>query len=69
MFIGFDEDGTALYDTKEAAIERAKQLVEHGGDPDAIIYVYREHIPRWFRDLVQGIPVLQLLAYKRLKES
>ncbi len=41
-FKGFDpEDGAPLYDTKEAAIERAKQLVTWGGDPDVKILVQR----------------------------
>jgi hypothetical protein len=46
MFVGFDEkNGEALYDTKEAAIERAKQLRTWCGDPNDRILVSRKWAP------------------------
>ena len=52
-FKGFDpKDGEPLYDTKEAAIERAKQMMAWGGDPDAKILVHRKGVPLWFAHLV-----------------
>jgi len=56
MFTGFDEDdGEPLYDSREAAIERAKQLIAWGDDPDAVIMIHRsKRIPLWFAHLVQG---------------
>lgn len=52
-FIGFDEkDGAALYDTKEAAIERVKQMIAWGDDPDCKILVHRKRVPLWFAHLV-----------------
>ena len=54
MFKGLDEkDGAELYDTKEAAIERAKILKQWGDDPDARIMVHRKRIPLWFAHLVK----------------
>jgi hypothetical protein len=67
MFTGFDEkDGEPLYDTKEAAIERAKQMRQWGGDPDAKIMIHRKHVPLWFAHLVQETR-LEFLAYSELK--
>ena len=52
-FKGFDpKDGAPMYDTKESAIERAKQLVTWGGHPDAKILVHRKSVPLWFAHLV-----------------
>ena len=52
-FKGFDpKDGEPLYDTKEAAIERAKQMKVWGGDPDTKILVHRKGVPLWFAHLV-----------------
>ena len=64
-FVGFDEkDGAALYDTKDAAIERAKQM-QQWCDPDAKILLHREWIPLWFAHLVQGTR-LEWMGYKEL---
>lgn len=67
-FVGFDEeDGAPLYDTKEAAIERAKQMKTWGDDPKAQIWVHRKSIPLWFAHLVQETWLVRL-AYTRLAE-
>ena len=65
MFTGFDKDGDALYDTKEAAIERAKMLVAWNDNPDAQIMVQRR-VPLWFAHLVQET-LFERLAYKELE--
>jgi len=55
MFVGFDpEDGAPLYDTKEAAIERARQMIQWGDDPEAKIMLRRSWIPRWLARFVRG---------------
>ena len=67
-FTRFDEkDGAPLYDTKEAAIERAKMMKTWGDDPNARIFVHRKQVPLWFAHLVQGTP-FEWLAYKELKD-
>jgi hypothetical protein len=66
MFVGFDEkDGAALYDTKEAAIERAKMMKEWGDDPDVRIMIHRTWLPLWFAHLVSETP-LAWVAYKEV---
>jgi hypothetical protein len=67
MFVGFDEkDGAALFDMREAAIERAKQMKVWGDDPDAEVWVHREWLPLWFAHLVRDTP-LRRLAYTEVK--
>lgn len=53
MFIGFDEDGADLYETKESAISRALVLKAWSKDPDIKIMVMKE-VPLWFAHLVKG---------------
>lgn len=66
-FSGFDEkDGEPLYDTKEAAIERARQIIAWGDDPDAKIRVHRKSVPLWFAHLVRDT-WLYWLAYTELE--
>jgi len=66
-FTGFDEkDGSALYDTKESAIERARMLKTWDPDPNTKIMVHRKSVPLWFAHLVRGT-VLEWLAYTELK--
>ena len=66
MFVGFDEkDGAPLYDSKEAAIERAK-MMQKWYDPDAKIMVLRTRFPLWLAHLVQETP-LEWIAYKEEK--
>lgn len=65
-FTGFDEeDGAPLYDTKEAAIERAKQMRTWDNDPDTQIWVHRKSVPLWLAHLVRDTP-FRRLAYIRL---
>ena len=65
MFVGFDEkDGAPLYDSKEAAIERAK-MIQKWHDPDARIIVHREYIPLWLAHLVRETP-FEWVGYKEL---
>lgn len=67
MFIGFDEkDGAALYDTQEAAIERARQMIQWGDDPDAKVMVHRKWVPLWIAHLVQETS-LEWVGYKEAK--
>jgi hypothetical protein len=66
-FTGFDEkDGEPLYDTKEAAIERARQMIAWSGEPDTQIWVHRKGFPLWLAHLICETP-LRRLAYTRLK--
>ncbi len=66
-FAGFDpKDGAPLYDTKEAAIERAKQMVAWGGDPDAKVLVHRKGVPLWFAHWVRDT-WFWWLAYTKYK--
>lgn len=65
-FKGFSKDGEPLYDTKEAAIERAKQLVAWSDEPDTKIMVHRKHVPLWFARLVEFTP-FDFLAFSELK--
>jgi hypothetical protein len=66
-FLGFsEEDGEPTYDTKEVAIERARQMIAWGGDPSDKIFVHRKGVPLWFAHLVCETP-LQWLAYTELK--
>lgn len=65
MFKGLDTDGAELYDTKEAAIERARMLVEWN-DPTAKIMIHRRGVPLWFAHLVQGT-WFECLAYSENK--
>jgi hypothetical protein len=67
-FTGFDVDGSALYDTKEAAIERAKMLKAWDSDPDTKIMVHRKRVPLWFAHLVRET-CFEWLAYKELKDG
>lgn len=65
-FLGFDEkDGSALYDTKEAAITRAKQMKEWCGDPEVEIWIHRTWVPLWLCHLVRETS-LQWIGYTRL---
>ena len=66
-FKGFNEDGEALYDTKESAIERAKML-RACHDPETKIFVHRKHVPLWFAHLVQGT-IFEKLAYYEETEN
>lgn len=66
MFIGFDKNGDALYDTKESAIERAKMLKTWDSDPDTKIMIHRKNVPLRFAHLVRGT-WLERLAYEELK--
>ena len=68
MFLGFDEKGTPLYDTRDAAIERAKQIRQYGDDPDAQILICREQVPYWLRYLVRNTR-LEWIGYKPLQEK
>ena len=55
MFVGLDtKDGAELYDTRDAAIERAKMMVQWGDDPEAKVMVHRTKIPLWLAHLVRG---------------
>jgi len=67
-FVGFDkEDGEPLYDTKEAAIERARML-KKWNDPDAQLWILRDkRIPLWFAHLVRDTWFMQL-AYTRIED-
>lgn len=69
MFTGWDDDGSALYDTKESAIERAKTLKKWDKDPSTKIFIQRDWTSSvwlsWFAHLVRETP-LQWLAYKEL---
>jgi len=66
-FSGFsEEDGEPTYDTKEAAIERARQMIAWQGEPGDVIFVHRKNVPLWFAHLVRETP-LQWLAYTELK--
>jgi hypothetical protein len=55
MFTGFDPtDGEPLYDTKEAALERAKQMISWNPSPEGdTIWVHRKGVPLWFAHLVR----------------
>ena len=64
MFVGFNKNGEDLYDTKEAAIDRAKMLIAHNGPAD--ILVQKEEIPLWFAHLVKGT-WFERFAYYRIK--
>lgn len=65
-FTGFDErDGAALYDTKEAAIQRARML-KQWNEPDAEIWVQRKHFPTWLAHLIRDT-WFRRLAYTRLE--
>ena len=68
MFKGFDKDGEPVYDTLEAAIERAKQMREWDKLPDTVIMIHRKWIPLWFAHLVQYTR-FEGLAYKKYEES
>lgn len=69
MFVGLDpKDGAALYDTKQAAIERAKMLVSWGSDPDAKIMIHRKYVPLWLAHLVQETS-LEFIGYKQLESE
>jgi len=66
-FTGFDEkDGAPLYDTKEAAIERAKQMIAWSEDLETTVFVHRKSVPLWLAHLVRETP-LQWLAYTKLE--
>ena len=66
-FTGFDEeDGAPLYDTKEAAIERARMLKKWDSDPDTKIYIHKKQVPLWLAHIVRDTP-LRFLAYTELK--
>lgn len=66
-FTGFDpKDGEPLYDTKESAIERAKQMRQWDND-NSKIFIHRKRVPLWFAHLVQDTP-LQFLGYTELKD-
>lgn len=67
MFIGFGDDGEPRYDSKEAAIERAQQLIKWEGKPD-IIFVMRDWVPLWFGHLVRGT-FFERLAYYEYREK
>jgi hypothetical protein len=68
MFVGFDEkDGAALYDSKEAAIERAKMLLEWDDDPDAKIMVHRKWVPLWIAHLFMETK-LEWIGYSELSK-
>jgi|HubBroStandDraft_3_1064219.scaffolds.fasta_scaffold2595296_1 hypothetical protein len=68
-FVGFDpKDGEPLYDTKEAAIERAKMMKKWDNDPDAKILVHKKGIPLWFAHLVQDT-WFRGLAYTELRDD
>ena len=67
MFVGFDKkDGSALYETQEAAIERARQMIQWGDDPDAKVMVHRKWVPLWIAHLVQETS-LEWVGYKEAK--
>jgi len=68
-FTGWDEkDGEPLYDTKEAAIERAMQMKIWDNDPDAKIMIHRKGVPLWFAHLVQET-WFEWLAYTEYKDD
>lgn len=67
-FTGFsEEDGEPSYDTRESAIERAKQMRTFGNNPRATIMVHRKWLPLWFAHLVKNTP-LEFLGYEELSE-
>lgn len=51
-FQGFDDDGSELYDTKEAAIERSMMLARFHGHKS--IAVMKQWAPLWMAHLSKG---------------
>lgn len=68
MFVGFDNDGEARYDSKEAAIERAKQIAQFKGYAGTDIVIQRAHVPLWFAHLVRET-WLEWLAYEAYHDN
>lgn len=67
-FKGFsEEDGEPLYDTREDAIVRAKQMREWDNAPTSKIMIHRKKIPLWLAHLVQNTP-LDWIGYSELPE-
>lgn len=64
-FSGFNEDGEPCYDSKEAAIERARQMAAFEGEPDQPIFIQRDWAPLWLAHLLQGT-FLEFLCYEKL---
>lgn len=66
MFSGFDEDGSACYNSKEAALERAKMIQAWNPEIKYLIFTQRDNVPLWFAHLVRGT-MFEFLAYRELK--
>lgn len=66
-FSGFNDGGEALYDTKDAAIERAKMMHAWDGNTNGKIMV-QKNIPLWFDHLIKGT-WFERLAYYELKND
>lgn len=69
-FTGFDpKDGEPLFDTRAAAIERARMMKKWDPDENTKIFILRsKKIPLWFAHLLQDTP-FQWLAYRELKDD
>jgi hypothetical protein len=67
-FSGWSDDGEATFDSKEAAIERAKMMREWECEPTARVMVQRfKWLPLWIIHLLQGT-WLEKIAYYEVKE-
>lgn len=67
MFTGFDpNDGAPLFDTQEAATERAKMLKAWDADDDTRIFIHIKGVPLWFAHLVRDTS-FWWLAYTELE--
>lgn len=64
-FVCFDPNGAAVYDTEEAAIERARQIAAFEWS-EALIWVQRKYVPLWLAHLLRDTP-LGFLAYREVK--
>jgi hypothetical protein len=62
-FIGFDKNGEALYDTKDAAIERALMMAKFRNFKGKILI--QRNVPMWFAHLVKGT-IFEKLGYRCL---
>jgi hypothetical protein len=66
-FTGWSDDGDACYDTKEAAIERAKQIKAWSGDERMKIFTQRKWIPTWLARLTQNTR-FDWIGYEEVEE-
>lgn len=67
-FSGWSENGEPTYDTKDAAIERAKQMRKWDNNPDAKIMVQKyKWMPSWFMHIFKDT-CLEKLVYYEVKD-